>query len=163
MADRPVVTIEINDDAFKAFQAKFAAYQKAVGDMPAQWSAVNKETAASRPLFEKLIELVEQQHDLVNSVADGTARSEKPTQNVAASWGVIYRTGRLWSSSIKSSTLSLAKWTGLTAVFSGILASGGLYGIDRMAASVSGRRTSAMGYGTTIGAPRASWARPVGR
>jgi hypothetical protein len=152
MTDRAVLAIEINDDAFKAFQAKFAAYQKAVGDMPAQWDAVNKSTGASRPVFEKLIELIEHQNELVNKVADGTERSEKPTQNVAASWGVIYRTGRLWSSNIKSSTLSLAKWSGLTAVFSGILASGGLYGIDRMAASVSGRRTVALGYGTTIGA-----------
>ncbi|MGO9774867.1 MAG: M15 family metallopeptidase [Roseiarcus sp.] len=152
MADRAILPIDIDDSAFKAFVTKFAAYQKAVGDMPAQWSAVNKATGASRSTFEKQNELIEQQHDLINNLADSTERSEKPTQNVAASWGVIYRTGRLWSSSIKSSTLSLAKWTGLTAVFSGILASGGLYGIDRMAASVSGRRSSAMGYGTTIGA-----------
>ena len=98
MTDRAILAIEINDDAFTAFQAKFAAYQKAVGDMPAQWSAVNKEAAASRPLFEKFNELVEQQNELVNKVADGAELSEKPTQNVAASWGVIYRTGRLWSS-----------------------------------------------------------------
>ena len=152
MTDRPIVAIEINDDAFKAFQAKFAAYQKAVSDMPSQWDAVNKATGASRPIFEKMNELVDHQNDLVSDLADSAKRGEKPTQNVAASWGVIYRTGRLWSSSIKSSTLSLAKWSSLTAVFSGILSAGGLYGIDKMAAGVSGRRTGALGYGTTIGA-----------
>lgn len=152
MTDRAVLAIEINDDDFKAFQAKFAAYQKAVSDMPAQWDAVNKATGASRPIFEKMNELVDHQNDLVGDLADNAKRGEKPTQNVAASWGVIYRTGRLWSSSIKSSTLSLAKWSGLTAVFSGILSAGGLYGIDKMAAGVSGRRTGALGYGTTIGA-----------
>ena len=65
MTDRAVLAIEINDDDFKAFQAKFAAYQKAVSDMPAQWDAVNKATGASRPIFEKMNELVDHQNDLV--------------------------------------------------------------------------------------------------
>lgn len=152
MADREVLSIDIDDSAFSAFKKKFSEYQKAVADMPSKWGAVNDETGKSRPILEKLNELIDAQSELIGKTGEHIENSARPMQNVAESWGVIYRSGKLWGAHIKSSTLSLARWTGLTAVFSSILSAGGLYGIDRMAMGVSGRRTSALGYGTTIGA-----------
>ena len=59
--------------------------------------------------------------------------------------------GKLFSGHIVHATQSLMYWTKLTAAFSGLLGAGGLFGINRMAASVAGQRTSAAGLGVTYG------------
>lgn len=57
---------------------------------------------------------------------------------------------------IKDATTSLLSWGAVLGVFSGIIGAGGLFGINRMAASASQQRFTAMGLGTTTGGLNAS-------
>ena len=53
--------------------------------------------------------------------------------------------------SLAASTLELARWGRLTAVFSGLIGAGGLYGLNTLAAGVAMRRRDAAGLGISIG------------
>lgn len=155
MANREILTIEIDDSEFEAFRKKFSDYQSAVNDMPKEWAEANRAMSEARTPFEQLNELIEKQNELIRNLANGVEGLDEPIERVSTSWGTIYRYGRLFGTNIANSTLSLAKWAGLTSVFSAILSAGGLYGLNRMAESVSNRRTTAASLGTTIGAREA--------
>lgn len=152
MTNREVLAVEIDTKEFEAFQKKFAEYKAALADMPAQWDAANNAMAKGTSAFDRLVDLAEQQNDIAGKSKTIAEKSIGASKSISAAWGVTYRYTRLWASEIKTATLQLGKWAGLTSVFSGLLSAGGLYGIDRMATGVSMRRTSALGLGTTIGA-----------
>jgi hypothetical protein len=77
--------------------------------------------------------------------------SSRVLEATGLAWTGIWRSGKLLRSDIVHATQSLMHWTKLTAVFSGLLGAGGLFGINRMAASVAGQRTSAAGLGISYG------------
>jgi hypothetical protein len=155
MANRPILPIEIDGSEFDRFKQKFDEYKKTVGEIPEQWSKTNKIIGENISEFENLNETVKRQYDLIHEYTNDIEKSEQTAGSLSTTWTATYRYGRLWSGEIKNATLQLGKWAGLTTVFSSLLSAGGLYGIQHMATSVSTRRTSALGLGTTIGAQSA--------
>jgi hypothetical protein len=150
MVNRPILEIEVDDSAFKEFLRKFNEYQDLLKGLPDFWKAAGKEIEGQRSQFEKIraevaaagdsSAAIEKSQDGINKLADG----------VAISFGLLSH-GKHFASNIHKSTQSLMKCTKLTSVFGGFLGAGGLYGIDRMAASVAGQRTSATGLGVSYG------------
>jgi hypothetical protein len=122
MANRPILEIEVNDSEFTEFLKKFENYKTQVAAMPQTWMSISYEIDNLKTKFEKVLNGLEKH----NRTTDETVESQ-------------------------SSTQSLMKWTKRTAGFSGLLGAGGLFGIDRMAASAAGQRTSAAGLGVSYG------------
>jgi hypothetical protein len=151
MANRPILEIDVNDSEFTEFLKKFEDYKTKVAAMPQTWMSISYEINNLKTKFEKVLDDLEKH----NHKTDETVESQGVfTASLAASeltFVGLSKSGRSFAHNIHQSTQSLMKWTKLTAVFSGLLGAGGLYGIDRMAAGAAAQRTSAMGLGVSYG------------
>ena len=141
--DRPIYTIDLDDSSFTAFAETFKRFQEQSKAISATWRASDDLIAQAAKNL-KSMSLPHVDSSGPKSIADGLGDS-------IASWGALSKRAKTFSGEVKDATLSLGKWTGLTAVFSGIVAAGGFYGLSRMASGVSSRRTAAAQLGTTYG------------
>ena len=149
MPNREIIAIEVDDTAFQEFQRKFNEHQEVLKSMPSQWAAVGQEIEKHKTSFEKItasLSLAKASSIGIEKAQDGVG---KLLEGAAISMGLLGTQGKLFAANILHSTQHLMKWTKLTSVFAGILGAGGLFGIDRMAASVAAQRTSAGGLGVS--------------
>jgi hypothetical protein len=151
MADKEILAVEIDDSEFSAFKKKFDEYESAVKAMPAQWQKSSTEIIGQKTNFEKMLKGVDEQNRLVSGALVSQTKLNGLLDAASITFGSLHKSGKLFASNIVRSTQSLMHWTKLTAVFSGLLGAGGLFGINRMAASVAAQRTSAAGLGVSYG------------
>lgn len=151
MADKPILEVEINGSAFDAFRAKFDAYRAKAEETPLAWGKVGQETSSIVTHFEAMIANTQRVQDTLARLDEANQVRAGEENSSATAWARITHSAHQFGDTVCGTTLSLGKWAGLTGLFSSILGAGGLYGIGRMAANVSGRRTAAMGYGLTYG------------
>jgi len=151
MVNRQILEIEIDDSAFQDFMQKFNEHKEVMKALPSYWTAAGQEVEKQKTNFERISAKLAATGDastIVEKAQDGVG---KLLDGAAVSLGLIGTQGKLFASNIVRSTQSLMKWTKLTSVFAGVIGAGGLFGIDRMAASVAGQRASAMGLGVSYG------------
>lgn len=152
---RPIIKIDVQDEQFKAFLGLFEKYKAALDKLPAAWGTVNKASGAGKSVFVEITAALMAQAELLHKAKLETERLSHATQvtgrGMRALVGDTYKIMR----NIEHATFELLKWTGITTAIGGLLGSGGLFGIDRLAASAGGMRRSAMGIGTTPGAQQA--------
>ena len=152
MADRPILDVVVDSEgAFSEFKRKFDEYQSAVKAMPTQWQKAGTEITAQKTSFEKAVANLEKSGNSAGALAKSMGDAGKIADAAALTWVSMSKHGKLFAGNIFHATQSLMHWTKLTTVFSGILGAGGLFGINRMAASVAGQRTSAAGLGVSYG------------
>ena len=133
MTDKPILDIEINDDAFTAFQKKFDRYKKELDQTGPQWSQASQRIKELEASFKGLqAHALEHQALLVKS-QQHTGAMAAAAQLANDAFFVTVRGSRTLAHNILASTLQLAKWSSLTALFSGLIGAGGLWGIDRLA------------------------------
>jgi len=147
MPNREIIAIEIDDSAFQEFQRKFNEHQEILKNIPTHWVAASEEIEKQKTSFEKLTASLSSARDASLGIEKAQGDLGKLLDGAAISLGLLGTQGKLFAHNIWHSTQHLAKWTKLTSVFAGIIGAGGLFGIDRMAASVAAQRTSAMGLG----------------
>jgi len=151
VATRSILDIEVNDAQFKKYVENYDKYQKALGAQSALWTKAGAEQSKVAANFQKMAA----QALAVNKATqnDGEAGRKLVNNNRENDrlWTSMARTTKSVSSNIKDATTSLLRWTGLLGAVGGLLGAGGLFGIDRMAASVSSQRTSARSRGVSIG------------
>ncbi len=150
-ADKPILEIEIDDAAFKGFQEKFGAYKAACAQMPEAWGKADSHASDLAAGFEAMVAKMAQANAAINDLAEGARQAGGEQLAAGQAWDRLRYGSKRIGADIYHSTLSLAKWAGLTTLFSSILAGGGLFGISRLAMGVSSRRTSAMGMGLDYG------------
>lgn len=100
---------------------------------------------------------------IINNQISGTQKVAATAQSAAGRalhtqsnlWHSMARDAKDFSSHIFSATRSLLRWASLTGLISGVLGGGGLFGIERLAASAGGARRSALGLGVSPGEERA--------
>ena len=136
MADKPILEIDIDNTAFKEFQAKFDAYKEACKQLPAAWSEAGNRVEGLSASFEAMVAKMAQANAAVSAIADKTGEAGSDQSMAADAWTRISYNSKHFAGHIAKSTASLAKWTGLTTLFGSILSAGGLYGISRMASGV---------------------------
>ena len=161
------IKINVDDAEFKNFSALFEKYKAALGQMPDGWKAVGNEIGKTGTTFEIVLAAMLMQHELTKSIAQAEAETaataekknkdnERATSAAVRGWKDLSRFTRDVAGNIVRATESLLKWTAITSVVGGLLgAGGGLFGIDRMAASVAAGRKSSQGIGATYGGQKA--------
>lgn len=155
MALKSIIDIDINDAAFRSYKAIFDRYEAALAKQPEAWAKVNKGIDSSKKSFEALVAAAVAQKGRLEMMAKAQEKADLLTRTTAQRWLDIARSTKSVAGHIAAATASLMKWTGLTGVFTGILGAGGLYGIDRLAATVAAGRRSAMGLGLGYGEQQA--------
>jgi hypothetical protein len=150
------VDLEIDQAAFNAFSDKFKEYEKALKEIPAAWMKAHEQAEKMRKSLQGQTEAVKEQAGIMDNLVHGVERFFHVSTQTSHSWTTLARNTRSAAGSITEATGALMKWAGLTSLISGVMAGGALFGLDRLAESVSGQRTTALATGSTIGKGRSA-------
>lgn len=149
---RSVVDIEVNSSQFDAYNAAFSKYSEAVKKLPAGWDDVSKNVGKGAKSFSEMVAAAvaltyqQKQHVAAQKEADRLTRSQSDR------WRDIAKSSKDFAGNIVTATIALTKWVGPINVLTSLLGAGvGLFGLERLASSVSGQRRSAMQLGIGYG------------
>jgi len=148
---RSVVDFQINEGNFNEFLKKIEKYQATVKAMPGQWGAIGKSIQTASKTGN---DFATRMLTVASAIKDAKTNSDKFGLTLKAADRTVTSLARntaTVSRNIKDATASLMKWGGVLTGFAGLLAGGGLFGISRLAQSISGQQGTARGVGASIG------------
>jgi hypothetical protein len=154
MAVKSVIEVDVDDKAFKNFQALYQKYQTQLKGMPKVWGEVSKQIDGTKKTFQGLIAglIVERFHQ--QAILKAQKEVDKLTRTTAENWANIGRHSSGFLGTLKNighTATRLAKDLGIF----GLIGAGGIYGIDRLAAGVGAQRKASQALGLTYGQGRA--------
>lgn len=173
MVAKSVVDIDVNDDKFVAFMERFREYQSALDDLPEAWrvAAVGigesskqtekakgeaKELGAEFNAVAEAILTINSGIDRLNTNLEDSKKKQdefnKSTRSAKGFLSDATKDAKSLAGHIKEATASLLSWGGIVGIFTGVLGVGGLFGINRLAATTGAQRFTSLGIGTSIGA-----------
>ncbi|MCU3855398.1 lytic transglycosylase domain-containing protein [Enterobacter roggenkampii] len=173
MVAKSIVDIDVNDDKFVAFMEKFKEYQAALEDLPEAWRGLahgatdaTKETAKAKTEGDLLAKAFSEGASAILSInsgldrlADSLDRANKSQEDfnkkTRSSKGFLSeatKDAKSLAGHIRDATTSLLSWGGIVGLFTGVLGVGGLFGLNRLAATTGSQRFTSLGIGTSIGA-----------
>lgn len=158
MAVKSVIEVDINDESFKKFKSMFDEYVSAIDEAKDKSSELNSETGSWQERLISVLDTIAAQlstlkeiSEQVDKINTGTDESDATLQRSQARWESISKSAKHVASSVYSTTTSLLRWASLGTIFSGLVGTGSLFGLDRIANSVSYGRQSALGLGIGYG------------
>ncbi|ESL48272.1 lytic transglycosylase domain-containing protein [Klebsiella pneumoniae] len=173
MVAKSIVDIDVNDDKFVAFMEMFREYQSALDDLPEAWrvAAVGigesskqtekakgeaKELGAEFNAVAEAILTINSGIDRLNTNLEDSKKKQdefnKSTRSAKGFLSDATKDAKSLAGHIKEATASLLSWGGIVGIFTGVLGVGGLFGINRLAATTGAQRFTSLGLGTSIGA-----------
>ncbi|WP_324725748.1 lytic transglycosylase domain-containing protein [Klebsiella variicola] len=173
MVAKSIVDIDVNDDKFVAFMERFREYQSALDDLPEAWrvAAVGigesskqtekakgeaKELGAEFNAVAEAILTINSGIDRLNTNLEDSKKKQdefnKSTRSAKGFLSDATKDAKSLAGHIKEATASLLSWGGIVGIFTGVLGVGGLFGINRLAATTGAQRFASLGLGTSIGA-----------
>lgn len=173
MVAKSIVDIDVNDDKFVAFMEKFKEYQAALEDLPEAWRGLahgatdaTKETAKAKTEGDLLAKAFSEGASAILSINSGLDRltdsldranksQEDFNKKTRSSKGFLSdatKDAKSLAGHIRDATTSLLSWGGIVGLFTGVLGVGGLFGLNRLAATTGSQRFTSLGIGTSIGA-----------
>nr|WP_109212688.1 lytic transglycosylase domain-containing protein [Klebsiella michiganensis] len=173
MVAKSIVDIDVNDDKFVAFMERFREYQSALEDLPEAWRVAavgigegSKETEKARgeakelgaefnAVAEAILTINSGLDRLNNNLDDSKKKQDEFNKSARSGKGFISdatKDAKSLAAHIKDATVSLLSWGSIVGVFSGVLGVGGLFGLNRLAATTGAQRFTSLGLGTSIGA-----------
>ncbi|MCO0393478.1 lytic transglycosylase domain-containing protein [Escherichia coli] len=173
MVAKSIVDIDVNDDKFVAFMERFREYQSALDDLPEAWrvAAVGigesskqtekakgeaKELGAEFNAVAEAILTINSGIDRLNTNLEDSKKKQdefnKSTRSAKGFLSDATKDAKSLAGHIKEATASLLSWGGIVGIFTGVLGVGGLFGINRLAATTGAQRFISLGLGTSIGA-----------
>ena len=151
MALKSILSIDVDDAKFAAFKANFDKYNAALAKQSEMWAKAGKSQTEIASHWQKLTAKMMAQQNAKKETDDEGKKAVTNWRQGEALWTSMQRNTKDVAKNIAGATTSLLRWTGILSAVSGLFGAGGLYGINRMAANVSGKRESAMGRGLSIG------------
>lgn len=166
MANKSVIDVEINDEAFKEFYDLYKQYEEDLGKMPDEWAKVSDASKESVKEFGDAIGMWVE----ANRSSEGASRAtvtnidrattaQRQFTNAAKDSGKQMDKIDKTAKSISNSIFGIGKFLlgsfslgGLSGIVGAI---GGLFGMDKLATSAVSNQRSALGLGLTTGQYRA--------
>lgn len=173
MVAKSIVDIDVNDDKFVAFMERFREYQSALDDLPEAWrvaavgigeSSKQTEKAKSEAkglgaefnaVAEAILTINSGIDRLNTNLEDSKKKQDEFNKSTRSAKGFLSdatKDAKSLAGHIKEATASLLSWGGIVGIFTGVLGVGGLFGINRLAATTGAQRFTSLGLGTSIGA-----------
>ncbi|WP_223172863.1 lytic transglycosylase domain-containing protein [Klebsiella variicola] len=173
MVAKSIVDIDVNDDKFVAFMERFREYQSALDDLPEAWRVAAVGIGESSKQTEKAKGEAKELGEEFNAVAeailtinsgidrlntnleDSKKKQDEFNKSSRSAKGFLSdatKDAKSLAGHIKEATASLLSWGGIVGIFTGVLGVGGLFGINRLAATTGAQRFTSLGLGTSIGA-----------
>jgi Phage tail lysozyme len=159
MPVKKIFSIEVDDTQFKKFKELFDRYQTAVAKLPQDWQKVAVAAGAVAEAHKRAGVAAEKQAASVKKQATALNSAKKDSDSIFQSWRSIASSARETDRAIERAAVKMTKWAGLAGgVLGGLGAVGvvaSLFGLDRLAGSISSGRRQAMGLGISYGENRA--------
>ncbi|BBT45539.1 hypothetical protein WP8W18C04_26970 [Enterobacter cloacae] len=173
MVAKSIVDIDVNDDKFVSFMEKFKEYQAALEELPEAWRGLahgatdaTKETAKAKTEGDLLAKAFSEGASAILSINSGLDRLtdsldranksqedfNKKTRSSKGFLSEATKDAKSLAGHIRDATTSLLSWGGIVGLFTGVLGVGGLFGLNRLAATTGSQRFTSLGIGTSIGA-----------
>lgn len=173
MVAKSIVDIDVNDDKFVAFMERFREYQSALDDLPEAWRVAavgigesSKQTEKARgeakglgaefnAVAEAILTINSGIDRLNTNLEDSKKKQDEFNKSSRSAKGFLSdatKDAKSLAGHIKEATASLLSWGGIVGIFTGVLGVGGLFGINRLAATTGAQRFTSLGLGTSIGA-----------
>lgn len=173
MVAKSIVDIDVNDDKFVSFMEKFKEYQAALEELPEAWRGLahgatdaTKETAKAKAEGDLLAKAFSDGASAILTINSGLDRltesldranksQEDFNKKTRSSKGFLSdatKDAKSLAGHIRDATTSLLSWGGIVGLFTGVLGVGGLFGLNRLAATTGSQRFTSLGIGTSIGA-----------
>ena len=163
MTVRSILEIDVKDDKFKVFLELFNKYNAQLKEMPGTWTEASAASAASAMAMKESTEELERQAAVQRKKDQDEARAlksrgdeeKKRIDNAKRRMESIKESTEKIAKNVASTTVDLLRWASIGSLASGLLGLGSLFGIDRLASSVSDVRRAAQGVGVTPGQQQA--------
>lgn len=155
MALRSVIDISVNASEFERFQAMFAKYQASLQSTPNIWQRVGVQAKNVATASAKAAQASQAQATAGASLVVIQAAGTRHAAAQAGFWSKMATDSGKFALHIADATRSLLRWASLTGLISGILGAGGLFGIERLAASAGTQRAQGFGLGMKPGEAKA--------
>lgn len=173
MVAKSIVDIDVNDDKFVAFMERFREYQSALDDLPEAWRVAavgigesSKQTEKAKgeakglgaefnAVAEAILTINSGIDRLNANLEDSNKKQDEFNKKAGQGQGFINQAkkdAKELAGHIKEATASLLSWGGIVGIFTGVIGVGGLFGINRLAATTGAQRFTSLGLGTSIGA-----------
>jgi hypothetical protein len=158
MAAKSIIEVEIDPKgALDAFQKKFSKYHDMVKDLPGAWGeqaeAVGETASTFLGMTAALMaqrDILKEQEKALKRVADEEKRAAAEAKKRADRWKEMGKDAVSLTRQTFAITGEMFKWVGIGSVVGGLLGAGGLWGLDKLAASIGDQRRSAMGVGISV-------------
>lgn len=165
MTVKSVIDVDINDAAFKKFQALFDKYQAALAKTPGDWGKVNAAVSGTALTVETLVAGLSAQAEAVRRAeleqkrADDAAKKRAREQyDYAHRWERRLQLGAHYASNVARSmvtaTAAVVRWTAPLTLLGGLVGGAGLFGLDRLALDTGAGRRASQGLGLRTGEQR---------
>lgn len=152
MATKSILEVAVDpDDNFGKFKKAFDAYQVALQSQGGKWKDASKAIQQTQKDFTKLAQAAAEVAHNAAKTGNSALVFKNTTQSTERSMRDLARSTKDVAGNILSATTSLLKWAGITGIIGGLLGAGGLFGMDRLAASVMSNGKASAGMGSTYG------------
>ena len=148
---RSILTVDVDDARFRAFNAAFEKYRDALDKMPQAWRAVNKEVLPHEHLMKGILAATAAQTEQLRHSTEAQKQLGRATENTERHMGHLWRHMRNFAHEARDATRELLKWSTVVEGVGGLLGAGGLWGISRLAQGATSGYQRATGLGTTWG------------
>lgn len=136
-----VVSVPVDDTAFKDFLALFEKYQEALKSMPDDWAKVGGAIEKSGAGFGEMAALMLAQAEMLHRITTEHRELERSASGYERAMSRARKEVKEIASGIASTTRELLKWSGIT----GLLGVGGLFGLEHLASNASSLRVAGLG------------------
>lgn len=155
MPVKSVIQVDVDDEGFKPFLALFDKYQAMLARTPAHWAAGTREQQQQMKGFQAVAAALMGQAELLRRSEGEQRKNTREVERQSRAWDRLRANASDAHASVRGITASIAKWTGITSLVTGLLGIGGLFGLTAMAHGVAEGRRRSMGLGVGMGQSRA--------
>lgn len=159
MANKPIISIDVQDDAFKRFMELFKEYEERVGELPDEWKKVDEAMNGAGKRFARsagntgsilagMAAATATIAESIHEAAKAQQRFEQSTVRAHRSMTKLGAATKGFAGSVFSISRALLKWGGISSLLGAV---GGGFGISDIASTALTRQRTARGLGMTSG------------
>jgi hypothetical protein len=153
---KSIIEVEIKDGAWKRFQRQVESHRKNLAEMPHQWGAIGKAMRKTADEGARIIARIKEQVRVLKETKTISGKITLALKGVDRTLTSIGRKTSNWARHLKDVTKSILSWVPVFGIISGLMGAGGLFGLSRLAASVTQGSITAAGAGSTYGGAKAA-------
>lgn len=162
---KSILDIEVNDEQFLKFKKLFDQYQAALKKMPGDWGKVDGQVEKTSDTTEVLLGHLGRIEGRLGDLVHGQRQWLHSVRETDHAFGAVDLRLRSIGATLRSlwgSTAAFARATGITALGSGLLGAGALWGLSNLAHGAGDTRRTSQGLGLApgeLGAYRTNYSR----